>query len=238
MYKGNLVLTKLNNNIWYVNQKQSYHGMEVGTRMTIIKLSDNSVVLISPVEINEELATKIQKIGVVSIIIAPNLYHHLYLSGAAKRYQSATIFAARGLKNKYPDLQIRELGEFPPDSFTQNIQYTELSGYAVQEIFHPVVLNEIVFFHLPSKTLILTDGAYHIGRSSPFISRLVAKLSGLYYFLGPTAMEKRASKDRVSLRESVNRILNWPFEAVIMAHGEVIESGGKTKFQKGFEWLS
>ena len=211
--------------------------MEVGTRMTVIKLSDNSVVLISPIEINEELAEKIQEIGVVSIIIAPNLYHHLYLLGAVELYHSATIFGAGGIKNKYPSLQIQELGEFPPASFTQNIQYTELSGYAVQEIFHPVVLNEIVFFHVPSSTLILTDGAYHIGRSSPFLSRLLAKLFGLYYSLSPTALEKRASKDKGSLRESVERILDWPFEAVIMAHGEVIESGGKSKFKKGFEWL-
>ncbi len=231
------MLIKLNNNIWYADQKQSYHGIEVGTRMTVIKLIDGSVILISPISITPLLADSIRGVGVVSHIIAPNIYHHLYLEAAARYYPSAMILVAPGLEKKYSDINAQVLSKSLAIPFDNSIEYTELLGYAVQELSGPVVLNEIVFFHKPSRTLIITDGAYHIGKSSPFWSRLLAKISGLYYILSPTSLEKRASKNKKILRESVTKILKWPFDAVIMAHGEVISTQGKAKFQKGFEWL-
>ena len=231
------MLIKLNNNIWYADQKQSYHGIEVGTRMTVIKLIDGSVILISPISITPLLADSIRDVGVVSHIIAPNIYHHLYLEAAARYYPAAMILVAPGLEEKYSDINAQVLSKSLAIPFDNSIEYTELLGYAVQELSDPVVLNEIVFFHKPSRTLIITDGAYHIEESSPFWSRLLAKISGLYYILSPTSLEKRASKNKKILRESVTKILEWPFDAVIMAHGEVISTEGKAKFQKGFEWL-
>ncbi|WP_339384515.1 hypothetical protein [Oscillatoria sp. FACHB-1407] len=39
------------------------------------------------------------------------------------------------------------------------------------------------------------------------------------------------------MRRSIQRILVWNFERVIMAHGSIIEQDGKRQFQLGYEWF-
>ena len=110
-------------------------------------------------------------------------------------------------------------------------------GFAVLEMSGNVELNEVVFYHKESKTLVVTDAAYHIASSSTFVSRLLAKIAGTYEVLSPSKLEKIATKRRLDAQESLLTILSWDFDAVVMAHGEVIETGGKEKLTEGSQWL-
>ena len=38
-------------------------------------------------------------------------------------------------------------------------------------------------------------------------------------------------------RAPVDRVLTWDFDRVIMAHGEVLESGGREAMRTAFAWL-
>jgi hypothetical protein len=35
----------------------------------------------------------------------------------------------------------------------------------------------------------------------------------------------------------LERILEWPFERVVVAHGEVSETGGREELVRGYSWL-
>jgi hypothetical protein len=35
----------------------------------------------------------------------------------------------------------------------------------------------------------------------------------------------------------LERILEWPFERVVVAHGDVSEKGGREELVKGYSWL-
>ena len=39
------------------------------------------------------------------------------------------------------------------------------------------------------------------------------------------------------MRASVDRILGWHFDRVVVTHGDVIESGGRERLRAAFEWL-
>jgi hypothetical protein len=44
-------------------------------------------------------------------------------------------------------------------------------------------------------------------------------------------------KDRAALRASVDTVLSWDFERVVVCHGEVLEHGGREALRSGFAWL-
>ncbi len=99
-------------------------------------------------------------------------------------------------------------------------------------------MNEVVFFHRPSTTLIATDLAFNVGSSSPPLTRLVFRLGGTYGRLSPTLLERRLLvRDRTAFRHSLERILEWPFDRVVVAHGEVSEKGGREELVRGYSWL-
>lgn len=44
-------------------------------------------------------------------------------------------------------------------------------------------------------------------------------------------------RDRRAARASVDAILGWDFERVIVAHGDVLETGGRERFAAAFAFL-
>ncbi len=69
------------------------------------------------------------------------------------------------------------------------------------------------------------------------ITRLAFRLSGAYRRLAPTYFERLLIRDRASFRASLQRVLEWPFERVIVAHGTVLEAGGQRELARGYSWL-
>jgi glyoxylase-like metal-dependent hydrolase (beta-lactamase superfamily II) len=98
-------------------------------------------------------------------------------------------------------------------------------------------VNEVVFFHRPSKTLIATDLAFNVGASSPFPTRFAFRLARAYGRLSPTLLERLMIRDRAAFRRSLKRILEWPFERVVVAHGEVSETGGRGELERGYAFV-
>ena len=98
-------------------------------------------------------------------------------------------------------------------------------------------LQEIVFFHHASRTLILTDLAFHIRNSDSWFTRLFMRLNGAYGHFGPSRIFRTLVKDRAALRSSLNRMQEWDFDRIIVAHGEVLEQGGKLTVQTQYAWV-
>ena len=229
------MLIKIDANISIAQQKQKYIGLEVGTKMTIISVDNNELVIISPIKINDRLLNQINEIGIVKHIIAPNLFHYLYASDFKKLFPSAIFWAGSDLKIKCPHLSIDQTLNHEGGNFNSSLEYLFFDGFKTTTFNGFESLKEFVFFHSPSKTLILTDTAYNIDNSfSPFL-QLVAKITGDFNNLKPSFLEKIATTDKEKIKESVKKVLEWNFDRVIVAHGSLIESNGKDKLRKGYE---
>jgi hypothetical protein len=44
-------------------------------------------------------------------------------------------------------------------------------------------------------------------------------------------------RDQQAVRESLGFIMRWDFDRVIMAHGDVLESGGRQKLRDAFGFI-
>lgn len=110
-------------------------------------------------------------------------------------------------------------------------------GFRVFDLNGPSLLNECVFFHRESRTLILTDTAFHFDESFPITTQLVARVIGCYKKLSPSLLERFVTKEIERVKQSVQKVLVWDFNKVIMAHVTIIESDAKRKFREGYEWF-
>ncbi|MCL4461326.1 MAG: DUF4336 domain-containing protein [Nitrospirae bacterium] len=43
--------------------------------------------------------------------------------------------------------------------------------------------------------------------------------------------------DRRRLRDSVDRVLAWPFTRIVPAHGEMVPENGRAAFEIAFRWI-
>ena len=223
-------MQQLDENLWISGSPQRFVGIEVGARMTVIRLGSGQLLLHSPVAATPELVDEVKALGSVGCLVAPNRFHHLYLDQWQALFPEVPTYGAPGLDKKRPDLKIDVvLGEHPPAIWEETIGQVFARGFPMA--------NEIVFFHRPSATLIATDLAFNIGPSSPLFSRVFFRLGGAYGRLAPTLLERIMIRDRPAFRESLAAILEWPFERVIVAHGDVVETGGRAEFTRGYAWL-
>jgi hypothetical protein len=55
--------------------------------------------------------------------------------------------------------------------------------------------------------------------------------------LRPLEADPWSIRDRRAARESLERILGWDFDRVVVAHGDVLERGGREALRQGYAWL-
>jgi glyoxylase-like metal-dependent hydrolase (beta-lactamase superfamily II) len=58
-----------------------------------------------------------------------------------------------------------------------------------------------------------------------------------YGHFGPSTLDPWLIRDRGAARASLERILGWDFDRVVVAHGDVLEHGGREALRQGYRWL-
>ncbi len=201
-----------------------------GTRTTLVRLSDGGLFMHSPGPLSISLAKQIDALGPVRCIVAPNDFHHLYVAENARAWQGASIHLAPGLAAKCRDLSYNaELAADPAPEWSTDLDQCWVRGASR--------VNEVVFLHRPSRTLIVTDLVFNVHLGSTRSERLFLRAMGIEGRITSTRLMRWLTRDRIAARTAADRILGWDFERVIMAHGEIIERGGKDELRRGLAWL-
>lgn len=234
---GSARLKPIDANLWTTEQPLRFLGLEVGTRMTVIRLEDNSLCLISPIQITTAIKEQLDRLGTVTYLIAPNLFHYLYLTQAQVIYPNAKIFAPPGIESKLPNLTIDQIFTKDEVDFISELEYTLLEGFQAFIINKIAVVNEVVFYHPSTKTLIITDSAFNFDDSFPLITQFAARLIGSYQTLKPSRLEKIAVQDKEKLTSAINKVVAWDFQRVIMGHGKIVDRDAKIQLTQGYNWL-
>ena len=231
-----MTLTTIAPNLWTATHPLRFLGLEVGSRMIVVRLPSQDLVLISPIEMNDDVHQTLDQIGSVRHIIAPNLFHHLFIGSAKAHYPEANVWGVPGLPEKRPDLTFDRLFE-TPDNFEHTLDYCPFEGFKsiLPRGIKPV--HETVFCHRPSRTLIITDIAFNFDQTNSLGTRLAARVLGPYKTLQPSRLEKWGSCDKATVATSVQQVLRWDFDRVIPGHGSIVETDGKAQFKHGYEWF-
>ena len=229
---GDSELRRLDQNLWVIDQPLRVGGLELGARTCVIRLGDGGVIVHAPGPRTAGLSREIAALGPVRALVAPNLLHHLFLAETANAFPQARVFGAPGLREKLGGTRIDEvLAETPPALWAGQLDSLLVAGLPG--------LGEVVFLHRASHTLLCLDLCFNVRISSSWFTRVFMRMNGAYGRFGPSrAFRYVMMKDARAVRASIDRILAWDFERVTVAHGEVLETGGRDALRASFAWLS
>jgi hypothetical protein len=225
------MLRELAPDLWVTEQPFRYLGIEVGARTTVIKLSNGSLLVHSPASLDTALREDLDRKGKVGFIVAPNRFHHLFVGDYQLAYPHAESYCAPGLQTKRADLKFNAVlsDEVRP----------EWSGQLDQLVFSAFPpLNEVVILHRASRTVIFTDLLFNVTHTDSTLSRLAFKLDGGYKKPAVARTFKLLIRfKRAQARALIDRILAWDFDRVVLAHGDVIETGGKRAVAEAWSFV-
>jgi hypothetical protein len=210
----------------------SVAGFHYPTRMALIRLQDGGLFVWSPIALSDALRNEAEALGAVRFIVAPNSLHHLFVAQWQAAFPGAKTFAASGLAKRRRDLAFDgELGDKPDAGWADDIDQVVVWGNAITI--------EVAFFHKPSGTVLFTDLLQNLPPGSFKGWRaLVAKLDGMTD-TEPRVLQKFriAFTDRKAARAAIRRILNWPAQKVMMAHGTPVKNDAAGLLGRAFRWL-
>jgi hypothetical protein len=207
-------------------------GFSYPTRMVVIRLADGALFAWSPVALTAELKDAIDSLGPVSCLVSPNLLHHVFLAEWKEAYPRARMLASPGLRRRRRDLAFDDdLRDTPDPLWDGQIDQVLLHG--------SFIMTETVFFHRVSGTAIFADLIQNFPSGwFPGWRGFLARLDGIVAPNPGAPREWRASFLRRDVaRTSLRRILDWPIEKAIVAHGDCADRDGAAFVRSAFSWL-
>ena len=199
--------------------------MMLPTRMVAVKTS-KGLVLISPLKETAEHKDAIDALGPVTDVVAPNLFHHLGINAARRAYPGAKFWGVPGFAEKRSDVDWQGMlseGVWPHED--------ELALHLIEGM--PKV-NECVFVHRPTKTLIATDLCFNHVHGKGFGYGVVFRMFGTYKRFAVSRLFTKMAKDRDAVAKSLARLFDEDFDNIVLAHGENVIGGGKDRLRAAF----
>ncbi len=220
------MLKLVTNDIWVLDQTLTMPGgVPFPARCTVVRLADGDLWVHAPLRPDPDLIDELKKLGPVAHIIAPNTFHHLFVKRFWEQFPAAKTYAPAALQRKRPD--IKWTAELQEHLWSEDFQVIPILGA------HK--LAETAFFHRSSKTLIITDLMFHFQEIPHWKTRLMTWLFNAAPGARISRLLRFITSDKSLFVDSLRALLKLDFDRLIMAHGELIESGGKEQLAKAIE---
>ena len=199
-----------------------FFGLEVGSRMTVIDL-DGQLLLHSPIDVDPGV---LAPLGTPRWLLAPNRLHHLHVGPWLAR--GVEGWTAPGLAARRPDVRFEHVVDEACEPFGDAVRLMPLRCFSLT--------NEVVLLHRPSRTLVVTDLVFNFTRDTPALTRAALWCGGAYPGCRASIFERLGMK-RAIAREEIGSLLELDFDRLVLAHGAIVESGGKDAVREAYRWL-
>jgi hypothetical protein len=208
-------------------------GFHYPTRMAVIRLADGDLFIWSPTAPTDGLRAEVDSLGKVRHLVAPNSLHHVFIADWKRAYPNAYLHAPPGLREKRKDLDFDgDLANAPMPYWAAEIDQVLMLGN--------VITTEVVFFHAKSGTVLFTDLLQQLPAN--WFSGWRAFVAKWDLMVAPEPSVPRkfrlAFTNRSAARASLEHVLSWPAEKVLMAHGTPVSEDGRAFIGRAFRWLT
>lgn len=216
--------------VWTCRDPVRILGTRLTASMTVLALGGGDLLLHSPIAMTDDRRAAVESLGRVAHLYAPNLFHHLYVGQWSAAFPDARVHGAVGLAKKRPDLRIdRRHDAGPEPAFAGVVEEHYIRGFR---------LNESVLIHRPSRTLVVADLVHNIGQPDDGWTKLYTKTMGFYdRFALSKFIQWTAFSDRKAARASVDALLGYDFDRLIVGHGTPLGEGCKDALATAYGFL-
>ncbi|MFN3650598.1 MAG: DUF4336 domain-containing protein [Armatimonadota bacterium] len=219
-------LRNLATDLWIADAPASKAGFEFGARMTVVRLPAGGLFLHSPVTLTPELRAELDALGPVEYLISPSGMHYEDLPEHARAYPRARVYAVPGSLPKLKALAPELLRDEPEPGWAEVLDQHVFRGSRLYD--------EVVFYHRPTRTLILTDLCFNIPADRSWSTRLWARALGVLGKVSRSRSFDLSVRDRAAAQASLRRIESWDFDRLLLTHGDWLPTGGKEAFRRAF----
>jgi len=202
------------------------------TRMTVVRLASGGLWIHSPVKPSPEITSSFDALGKVEHLIAPNKIHSLGIGPWKAHYPQAQVWGSPAFNERHPSIALDGcLTNDATPPWESEIAHHAVEGHAF--------LDEVVFFHKTSSSLIITDLIQkHDPLQESWVWRIVKGMAGILGKTGGVPKDVKMSfRDKHAARKSLNTILQWEFDNLILSHGFCLQGGAKEEVRQRFAWL-
>jgi hypothetical protein len=229
------IIQEFGENIWIIDgPKVRDMGILFTTRMVIVKLQDGSLWIDSPVPVSFESLREISHLGSIRYLVAATPRHVWRLESWHTLFPRSQLWVTEASpftlkKGNLPYTGV--LRDTPEQGWADDLEQLMFMGSPL--------LKEVLFFHKSSHTVMLDDliQVHVLEKGQPFSNALL-KLEGVTSPDGGVALDIRlAFTNRKLARRSLEKLLSWDFDKLIIGHGSCIEKDAKAFVAKAFSWL-
>jgi len=205
------------------------------TRMTVVQLTSGETWLHSPIAFDVGLATSLTDKAPIRHLVSPNKIHYAHIQEWKDAFPDATAWASPGVRERAQaqgvDVEFdADLGATPPDAWRADIDQTIIPGS---------FLDEVVFFHRASRTLILADGIENFELpkiKQPY--RFFVWAAGAYDPHGQMPIDLRSTfwSKKAEVGAAARQMIAWNPQRIVMSHGRLIDQDAVAALRYAFRW--
>jgi hypothetical protein len=207
--------------------------MLFSTRMTIMRIGGD-LLIHSPTRLAPDLKREVESIGHPRWIVGPNRIHYWWIPDWHVAFPEAEVYLAPRIRE-----QAGSRIDFACHALDRDRGYPWDEDVATLPV-EGSYMTEVVFFHRPSLTLVLTDliENFEPRKMRSWLMRALTKLGGAQDPDGAMPRDMRASyRDKARLTTAVEIMIGWNPERIILAHGRWYDRNGAEELRRAFRWL-
>lgn len=207
-------MQRLADNLWVFRYPLNILGTKVGRTVTVMRLRSGQLIIHSTAPFSRADVEAISALGSPGWLVEATLFHDTYARKGQAAFPNVPYLHAGPNGDLLP----------APAAWAGELEILLVDGM-------PKV-REHVFLHRPSRTLITADLVFNFGpQASGWTRWFFRNVAGTGDFPGMSRMFRFFIKDRAAFKRSAETMLDWDFDRVIVAHGDIIETNGKQKLK-------
>ena len=216
-------MEQLAENVWVLRFPLRLFGMAIGRTVTIIRLASGRLVIHSTAPFTPAHVAAIRQLGEPAWLLDATLFHDSFTAEGSAAFPGVPYLAPEGF-SKVSGVTTAPLTP-PPLEWAAELEVLELGGM-------PKVREHAVL-HRPSRTLIVGDLLFNFGPGASGWTRFFARhVMRLKKFVGMSPFFRLMIRDRAAVLRSVEAMMTWDFDRVVVGHGEIIANNGKQRLQE------
>lgn len=209
-------------NLWRLAYPLKILGADLRRNVTLIRLRSGKLVIHSTAPFSTEDVLAIRALGEPGWILDGILRHDTFAEEGRLAFLGIPYLAPEGF-SKLCGFATTTLVP-PPIEWDDELLVLEIQGAPEAR--------DTAMFHIPSRTLILTELVFNFSNDEPIWTELLLRAAvGGEHHPGMSRPMKAGIEDEAAFRNSLETILGWDFDRVIVGHGDVIEHDGKKKLR-------
>lgn len=207
-------------NLWLLVYPLKMLGADLRRNVTIIRLRSGKLVIHSTAPFSPEDVMAIQRLGEPGWLLDGILRHDTFAEKGRLAFPGIPHLAPEGF-SELVGFETTLIVPAPPE-WNGELLALEIQGAPEAR--------DTALFHVPSRTLILTELVFNFDGDETVWTELLLQVAvGGEHHPGMSRPVKAGVKNEAAFRSSLTTILGWDFDRVIVGHGDVIENGGKAK---------